>query len=73
MLSTVTQSIAAFALLVAAQLPDLALPRTAFTTTELKCSAGHRHSSWQAARPSARPAAPRAPNRQHIQILSFGP
>lgn len=71
---TVTQSVTAFALLLAAHLPDVGWFRPLSSIGEARCeSKGHRHALVRKTHSPEREAIVRPGERADIQILSFGP
>lgn len=75
MFTNATQFISALALLMAAELSDVAWPReTVFAGPEAKCtSRDHRHLGFRKVRPVERNNVSRPPQSGDVQILSFGP
>lgn len=75
MFTNATQLISALALLMAAQLSDVAWPRfTEFANAETKCtSSAHRHLVVRRVKPAEPTDVVRPARGGDVQILSFGP
>jgi hypothetical protein len=75
MFTNAPQLISALALLMAAQLSDVAWPRlTEIASAEAKCtSSAHRHLVVRKVNPAARKDVARPARGGDVQILSFGP